>query len=476
MLRKHQFSGHKTSKRLAMSENKHRKQHEVEHTDGVVDCISNLPDCILHHVLSFLPTKEVVKTSVSSKRWKNLWASVPNLDFDDTLLYASEADCKHSPELTSFMDFVERIIWSRDASKIEKFRLSCRVCFNSSQISSWISYAIMNNVRELDLCLFAEDSSTIPQSIFDCKSLAILKIEMNCAIEIPSCIYLPCLKTLHLSLVTFPNDESTEKLFSSCPVLEELVLLDCDCVNLKSLAISSLSLKRLIIDDLPVYDPDGCKIKIDAKNLTHLEYIGYLSNEIFLNNIPSLVKASIHIPILHLRKKEAACRVIDLLKQLRNVVSLRVSNRTVESLLCADKMLTLFPFYPNLTHLVLTMEVGNYTFGTFMSLLNFCPALQSISLSEGFDRCMRLGESDVIWLLVPVCISFHLKTLTFRNFHSNDSEICFVKHVLKYAHVLEKMDIWWCKTEPRDVKKQRDVMKELEIVEKSSAACIINFS
>lgn len=316
-----------------MSENKHHKQHEVEHTtDDMVDCISNLPDCILHHILSFLPTKEVVKASISSKRWKNLWMSVPNLDFDDTLLYASEVDCKHSPELDSFMDFVERIIRSRDASKVENFRLSCRVCFNPSQISSWISYAIMHNVRELDLCLFAEESSTIPQSMFDCKSLAILKIEMNCAIEIPSCIYLPCLKTLHLSLVTFPNDESTEQLFSSCPVLEELVLLDCDCVNLKSITISSLTLKRLTIDDLPVYDPDpdGCKIKIDAKNLTCLEYIGYLSNEILLYNIPSLVKACVHIPILHQRKKEAACRVIDLLKQLRNVVFLRVSNRTVE--------------------------------------------------------------------------------------------------------------------------------------------------
>ncbi|KAI3675594.1 hypothetical protein L1987_85184 [Smallanthus sonchifolius] len=334
----------------------------------------------------------------------------------------------------------------------------------------------MHNVRELDLCLFAEDPSVIPQSVFDCKSLVILKIEMNCVIEIPSRVYFPCLKTLHLSLVTFPNDESTEKLFSSCPVLEELVLLDCDCVNLKYITIYSLTLKRLTIDDLPVYDPSGCKIKIDAKNLTCLEYIGYLSNEIFLNNVPSLVKACIHIPILHQRQKEAACRAVDLIKRLQNVVFLRVSNRTIESLICADRMVDLFPVFPNLTHLVLTMEIGNYTFATFMYLLNFCPTLQSISLSEGFNRCMRLGGSDPIWLFVPLCISYHLKTLTFKNFHGNDSETCFLKCVLKYGRVLEQMDVWWCKTEPRDVKKQRDVRKELEIIKKSSAACIINFS
>ncbi|MFS7984800.1 putative FBD domain-containing protein [Helianthus anomalus] len=89
---------------------------------------------------------------------------------------------------------------------------------------------------------------------------------------------------------------------------------------------------------------------------------------------------------------------------------------------------------------------------------------------------MRLGENDLIWLLVPICISHHLKTLTFKNFHADDSEICFLKCVLKYARVLEKMDVWWCKTEPRDLKKRRDARKELEIIEKSSAACIINFS
>ncbi|KAI7727233.1 hypothetical protein M8C21_004221 [Ambrosia artemisiifolia] len=461
-----------------MSESRHHKQLEIEHTDDMIDYISNLPDCVLHRILSFLPTKEVVKASVSSKRWKNMWTSVPSLDFDDTLLYTSEVDCQHSRESTSFINFVERILRLRDASTIEKFRLSCRVWFNSPRICSWISSAIMHNVRELDLCIFAEDSSIIPQSLFDCKSLVILKIEMDCVIEIPPRVSFPCLKTLHLSLVTFPNDDSTEKLFSSCVVLEELVLLDCDCANLKNFTLSSLTLQRLTIDDLPVYEPNGCKIKIEAKNLTYLEYIGYLSNDIFLSNVLSLVKASIHIPILHGRQKEVGCRAVDLLKGLQNVVFLKVSNRTMECLIFAGGMLDRFPVFPKLTHLVLTMELGNYTFKAFIDFLCSCPNLQSINLFEGFDRCMRLGASDLIWLLVPICISQSLKALTFKNFHADDSEICFLKCVLKYARVLEKMDVWWCKTESRDLKKRKDVRKELEleIIEKGSAACIINFS
>lgn len=462
-----------------MSDDGGYELHKIEHIH-MIDVISNLPDCILHHILSFMPTKEVVKTSILSTRWKNLWASVRSIDFDDALLYASEADGRPPPEVTSFMNFVERVLRLRDASNIEKFRLSCRVCFNASQIQSWIYDAIKHNVQELDLCLFAEDPSVIPRSMFDSKSLVSLKIEMNCVVELPSRISFPRLKILHLSLVTFPNDDSAEKLFSGCPVLEELVLLDCEWMNLKNIAISSSTLKRLSIDDLPYFgpldDPSGCKIKIDAPNLTFLEYIGYLSNEIFLDDVSSLVKACIHIPNPHERQKEVVCRTVDLLKGLRYVESLRVSNSTLESLICADNWLDRFPVFPNMSHLVLTMEIQNHTVGVLMDLLNLCPNLQSICLSEGFERCMRLGENHIIWSSIPICMSNCLKTVTFKNFRANDSEICFVKCVLKYARVLESMEIRCCKFQLRDLKKQRELRKELETVARTSTACVVKLS
>ena len=44
------------------------------------DRLSNLPDAILTHILSFLKTKDAVRTSILSTRWKSVWASVPTLN------------------------------------------------------------------------------------------------------------------------------------------------------------------------------------------------------------------------------------------------------------------------------------------------------------------------------------------------------------------------------------------------------------
>jgi hypothetical protein len=38
-----------------------------------------LPDDLLHHVLSFLPAHEAVRTCLLARRWRHLWKSVAAL-------------------------------------------------------------------------------------------------------------------------------------------------------------------------------------------------------------------------------------------------------------------------------------------------------------------------------------------------------------------------------------------------------------
>ncbi|KAI3753915.1 hypothetical protein L2E82_25980 [Cichorium intybus] len=279
-------------------------------------------------------------------------------------------------------------------------------------------------------------------------------------------------------IITVVKVALAHAILAGCPVLEELVLSD-NWMNLKNIVISSSTLKSLKINDWepfpPLYDPtSACKIKIDAANLTKFDYTGVLANEFLLNNVSSLVKACIHIPSEW--PKEIACRVIDLLKQQRYVVSLKLSSCTLECLRFADKMPARFTVFSNLSHLTLTLKIGNYSFGALMDFLYVCPILQSICLSEGFKKCMHLGEKDPVLLSIPLCMSNCLKTLTFNKLHAYNSEICVLKYVLKYAHVLEKMDISCSKSWFPFLKDTSKVRKELETLQKSSTACVIKFS
>nr|GFA92774.1 F-box domain, cyclin-like protein [Tanacetum cinerariifolium] len=49
---------------------------------GDEDRISNLPDDIIHRILSFLDIKHAIQTSQLSRRWKHVWTSMQHLSFN----------------------------------------------------------------------------------------------------------------------------------------------------------------------------------------------------------------------------------------------------------------------------------------------------------------------------------------------------------------------------------------------------------
>ncbi|KAI7742257.1 hypothetical protein M8C21_033990, partial [Ambrosia artemisiifolia] len=51
--------------------------------ENIEDRLSNLPEDTLSHILSLMPTKFAVRTSILSKRWRYTWMLVTNLYFDD---------------------------------------------------------------------------------------------------------------------------------------------------------------------------------------------------------------------------------------------------------------------------------------------------------------------------------------------------------------------------------------------------------
>ncbi|XP_073303402.1 F-box/LRR-repeat protein At3g58900-like isoform X2 [Primulina huaijiensis] len=445
---------------------------EEQNIDGG-DCkISHLPDCILHRILSYLPTKEVVATSILSKRWKHLWTEVTYFDFDDSMLYSSQTDFRHPLDVTRFMNFVERVLLVREKSDMKRFRLSCRVCFSESSVHEWISAALRHNVQELDLCLFVQEPFTLPWGVFDHSSLTAVRLEMNCTLQLPTCISFPYLRRLHLCLVTFPNDLLMQKLFSSCPFLEELAILDCEWINMKCISIAIPSLKSLILDDLPfcsVDDLRGCEIKIDAENLVFFKYCGYLSNEIHIYDLSSSALALINVPILCQRQREITSRTFKLFRGLKNVSSLRISSGALESLFLADDVLDRLPIFENLTLLELRGQFGGHCIELLMEFLYHFPKLQSLHFCEGLGCC----KDDCKMKLTPSHSLSNLKTVNYQNFYGTSTEIYFVKFLLKNAVTMMKMDVVWSKSFSGDPKDQLMIENQLHALPRGSRHCAL---
>ncbi|CAI0393988.1 unnamed protein product [Linum tenue] len=69
--------------------------------DEGMDRLSDLPDGIQHHILSFLDTVSMVQTSILSRRWRCVWKDVPALHFKRKRHYSKLDFSEHVSKLLS---------------------------------------------------------------------------------------------------------------------------------------------------------------------------------------------------------------------------------------------------------------------------------------------------------------------------------------------------------------------------------------
>ena len=115
--------------------NNHDETKRVQHSN--VDRISKLPDSVILHILALLPTVEVIRTSLISKRWRHLWNSVPALEF-----------CDVGVEEQKFYNFVNECLEHRMIGKcrvndlgINRFKLEMHPLASHDCWSDWKSVA-----------------------------------------------------------------------------------------------------------------------------------------------------------------------------------------------------------------------------------------------------------------------------------------------------------------------------------------------
>ncbi|XP_078175881.1 F-box protein At3g59000-like [Carex rostrata] len=358
-----------------------------------IDRISSLPNDAHTHILSFLSTREAVQTCILSKRWIKTWAYVPDLKFDIKEFGLPEIvdDERGVQFVTKFELLVRSLLQKREISCVNRFHLLLDSDFRlpwTQAFANCIGDVMKLEPRE---CLIKLCSSE--------------KLNLE-----PNLVNLPYLKTLNLDGFTM-SDDSFQKLLLGCRVLEELVLENCYIYNIE---ICSSTLKKLVLRS----DYMGMRLQISMPNLLYL-YLDICMEEIILQNMSSLVDASIYIPGWDGMDKYVS-RVPKLIHSLSNVESLRLDLDFSREKV--DKNFSYCPFFNNLKRLEL-LNSRFFVFDLAPYFLHHSPKLQELTLGPSICYVREsLGEETQDGLRDKFVQREFLKTVRIVRFE-NDNEL-----------------------------------------------------
>ncbi|KAI3898090.1 hypothetical protein MKW92_041884 [Papaver armeniacum] len=367
------------------------------------DRLSKLPNALIQRVLSFLPIKDVVSTSILSKRWRKVWVSTDVFDFRGwwrTYLDKAEGSCEHEMDPDDylmaakvFLGFVDRVLSVHDDNgdmpTIQKCYLEIdQILFQRDTVKALVSTIVRRQVEELILdfeydvteCDYSDDDCDedeegiyeyslkklyLPHCFFTCESLTRLELNLTyyTALVLPKSFSFPRLKILKLTYVKFNDNDLLQDFFSNCPILEDLSLDTC-----------------------------AWKVEMDAGKLFYCT------------------------PKFKI---------------------LRLSDFIYEGLCFANVLGTsTLAKFNSLTHLVLA-QLSYLNIRKLFDLLHNSPNLESLVFD---NRICNNTNDDLMTDAVAQCMLLHMKSVEFNNFYGSSSETC-------------KMTIWlWISHLPEDLK------------------------
>ncbi|WJX91956.1 hypothetical protein P8452_73667 [Trifolium repens] len=459
-----------------MAESSKRQKPEA-FEEEMQDRISSLPDGVLSHILSFLPTKTTVQTSILSNRWHHIWKHSSVLYFTEfTKEYHRDRHDrdKRSELFKSFVVMVNSVLnLLHNPRGIRKLTLVCYHAllvdkFREYSVNNWIQSVIGPHLEELDLSLVYDHQTSdfkLPQTLFTSPNLVSLSLVGAISIQKLSSttVCLPSLKKMLIN-IGFVEVSYVNALLSCCPIIETLDL----CFYPKSLDKVCVlsSLKRLKV---AFKNHHAASIEINAPFLEYLNITGITLGEVFsmykLNNV---VEA--HLDISR-NSSGSVTPLHNLLGALSGTKQLVLSPSTIKWLLGEPHDLLFQEFH----YLVcLQLNLPRFNYNSLISLLQKCPMLQVLKIHSVEDK----EQSPVLrWAphrSVPGCLVSHLSIVQFQGFQGLQDQLLFVKYVLRNGLVLEKMIISDMSLE-LDQKKKQKIIKGLSKLRRACGMCQLIF-
>ncbi|KAL3813677.1 hypothetical protein ACJIZ3_014945 [Penstemon smallii] len=451
-----------------MSRSTQRNQRKKSSEANREDRITNLPEGVISHILSRLPTKDAVRTCVLSKDWEYKWTHIYNIRiYDGIYNKRSRTGTK-----TVFVNFLERLLLL--SQNVKSFQLSLSNKYALNRMTAWISAVLMRNVENFELT-YLKDGIVLPRGLLNCTSLRKLKLRLlSSTFRVPTENCFPNLAILHLEGVEILyTPSSTEPLKFIFPVLETCVLKKCKWSNVKIVELYAPALtifKSHPPEDAQVND---YSIKIHGAKLIKFESSSNVLETFDMSNSRIAYATLLNSfrkygPYLMNRDQDdlqllekGGLQVRMLLKGFSCLKELELSGDVAKAIAQSKHGVPLSR-YNTLERLVIFSGSGE----TLLELLQAAPSLKYLVINEGIWVHYDYDAVQV----VPMCISNSLEEVKFNSFDFSGKkpEFYLAEFLLKNAILLKKMHLHCAYRTAQENK----IVEELSTVPTNSARCV----
>ncbi|KAI8539276.1 hypothetical protein RHMOL_Rhmol09G0169300 [Rhododendron molle] len=255
----------------------------------VQDVISDLPQSIVETILTKIPIRDAVRTSILSSKWRYKWANLTHLVFNDecSSLYNDKGLVEGN-----LVKFITRFLFLHDGP-IHMFTLSSMYLQGSPYIDQWLLFLSRKDVKELVIELGDREWFRAPTCLFSCRKLTRLEL-IRCELDPPPSFKgFLSLKCLVLQQVIIGPDK-VENLISSCPLLESLTLsyfdsfaLSICAPNLKYLCLEG-EFKDIRLENTPLLIFVSVSMYMTDDTAEHFEQNSSCNFDKFLGGVPCL--------------------------------------------------------------------------------------------------------------------------------------------------------------------------------------------
>ncbi|XP_071695467.1 F-box/FBD/LRR-repeat protein At1g13570-like [Rutidosis leptorrhynchoides] len=213
---------------------KYLRQHpEMKPECLTTDRISSLPDNIIETILSLVPIRDAIRTSILSKKWRYNWNEILKLVFNEKDMFDKDHDeDSESEDEEDYESEEEEVSESEEGEDSEREeRMLMRKYNKHDEIDKILTYlSRKNTIKKLALQMTGDRHCykifpyKLPSSVFAFRLLTDLYLQQCDLYHLPRASRFSCLTSLFLKDVEI-NAEMVLHIVSKCPLLKSFSLV-----------------------------------------------------------------------------------------------------------------------------------------------------------------------------------------------------------------------------------------------------------